>query len=117
MSPAVGLFSDRSHKGVKMWQQTRKVAHDAQSSVSLNVFTISWQRLWSFTVQTHGNMESIYFNDKKNISNDDVIYASIFQRSLIRTNQNARIIQLGPLTPKSDYHLISPYKNTAESLI
>ena len=79
MSPTVGLFSDRSHKDVKMWQQTRKVAHDAQSSVSLNIFTISWRRLWSFTVQTHGNMESIYFNDKKNISNGDVIYASILQ--------------------------------------
>ena len=57
---AVRLFSNRSQMTSKCGKN-KKVAHEAQPSVSLMLFTTFWLPLWSITEQTHGNFESICF--------------------------------------------------------
>ena len=54
----VGLYTNKS----QMSRRGQNISYipDYASCATLFVFTTFWRHLWSITVQTHGNMESIY---------------------------------------------------------
>ena len=63
-----------------MWSEQKSDPRGAAGCVT-ELPTTFLRPMWSFTVQTHGNMESVFFYAIKsqNIIDSDVINASVLQ--------------------------------------
>ena len=86
----MSLFSNRSQMTSKCGKN-KKVAHEAIVEYVTNVLTTFWRLLWSITEQTHGNMESICWSDRK--MRVHVISFVIAELSLPAWKKEARNIQ------------------------